>query len=45
VKSWVMTRRESPANCFAYALAKTLGEPILFKGSDFKHTDLVSVTS
>jgi ribonuclease VapC len=32
-------------DCFAYALAKTLGEPILFKGSDFKHTDLVSVTS
>jgi ribonuclease VapC len=31
--------------CFAYALAKTLGEPILFKGADFKHTDLVSVVS
>jgi ribonuclease VapC len=30
-------------DCFAYALAKTLGEPILFKGDDFKHTDLAPV--
>ena len=34
-----------PANlnfgdCFAYALAKTTGEPILFKGDDFSRTDL-----
>jgi ribonuclease VapC len=27
-------------DCFAYALAKATGEPILFKGDDFKHTDL-----
>jgi ribonuclease VapC len=27
-------------DCFAYALAKVTGEPILFKGDDFKHTDL-----
>jgi ribonuclease VapC len=27
-------------DCFAYALAKSMGEPILFKGNDFKHTDL-----
>lgn len=27
-------------DCFAYALAKDLGEPILFKGGDFRHTDL-----
>ncbi len=27
-------------DCFAYALAKATGEPILFKGSDFTHTDL-----
>ena len=29
-------------DCFAYALAKTLAEPLLFKGSDFAHTDIVS---
>jgi ribonuclease VapC len=29
-------------DCFAYALAKTLGEPLLFKGSDFAGTDIVS---
>jgi ribonuclease VapC len=29
-------------DCFAYALAKVMGEPILFKGGDFKHTDLTS---
>ncbi len=29
-------------DCFAYALAKTTTEPILFKGQDFKHTDLTS---
>jgi ribonuclease VapC len=27
-------------DCFAYALAKTSGEPLLFKGNDFRHTDL-----
>ena len=27
-------------DCFAYALAKTTGEPLLFKGQDFNHTDL-----
>lgn len=27
-------------DCFAYALAKVTGEPILFKGDDFVHTDL-----
>ena len=30
-------------DCFAYALAKAMGEPILFKGNDFRHTDLESV--
>ncbi|MGB8817472.1 MAG: type II toxin-antitoxin system VapC family toxin [Rhizobiaceae bacterium] len=29
-------------DCFAYALAKAKGQPILFKGSDFSHTDLES---
>lgn len=27
-------------DCFAYALAKALNEPLLFKGNDFKHTDV-----
>jgi ribonuclease VapC len=27
-------------DCFAYALAKTTGEPLLFKGDDFVHTDV-----
>lgn len=30
-------------DCFAYALAKVTGEPILFKGDDFRHTDLTPV--
>ena len=30
-------------DCFAYALAKDSAEPLLFKGSDFKRTDLSSV--
>jgi ribonuclease VapC len=29
-------------DCFAYALARATGEAILFKGDDFKHTDLTS---
>jgi ribonuclease VapC len=28
-------------DCFAYALAKDLDEPLLFKGNDFIHTDVV----
>lgn len=36
-----------PANlnyrdCFAYALAKTTGESLLFKGNDFSQTDVAS---
>lgn len=27
-------------DCFAYALAKDLDEPLLFKGADFTHTDI-----
>jgi ribonuclease VapC len=30
-------------DCFAYALAKTTGEPLLFKGDDFIHTDIIPV--
>ena len=29
-------------DCFAYALAKVRGEPLLFKGDDFIHTDVSS---
>jgi ribonuclease VapC len=28
-------------DCFAYALAKATGEPLLFKGGDFARTDIV----
>lgn len=28
-------------DCFAYALAKTTAEPLLFKGNDFSHTDVI----
>ena len=28
------------ADCFAYALAKDFGEPLLFKGDDFSRTDV-----
>jgi ribonuclease VapC len=29
-------------DCFPYALAKSTGEPLLFKGSDFSHTDIIA---
>lgn len=29
-------------DCFSYALAKALNEPLLFKGDDFAKTDVVS---
>jgi ribonuclease VapC len=28
-------------DCFAYALAKAFGEPLLFKGDDFRRTDVI----
>ena len=28
-------------DCFAYALAKSAGESLLFKGGDFGHTDVI----
>jgi ribonuclease VapC len=31
-------------DCFAYALAKTTGERLLFKGEDFSKTDIPSAT-
>ena len=27
-------------DCFAYALARISGQPLLFKGDDFAHTDI-----
>ena len=30
-------------DCFAYALARVLDEPLLFKGNDFSQTDLTPV--
>ncbi|CAN5171276.1 type II toxin-antitoxin system VapC family toxin [soil metagenome] len=27
-------------DCFAYALARTAGQPLLYKGDDFTHTDI-----
>ena len=32
-------------DCFAYALAKTVGEPLLFKGSDFALTDVIGANT
>lgn len=29
-------------DCFAYALAKAMGAPLLFKGKDFAHTDIAA---
>lgn len=30
-------------DCFAYALAKSRDEALLFKGRDFRHTDVIAV--
>jgi ribonuclease VapC len=32
-------------DCFSYALAISTGEPLLFKGDDFVHTDVTMVDS
>lgn len=31
-------------DCFSYALATVSGEPLLFKGDDFRHTDVLTAT-
>lgn len=36
--------RLNMGDCFAYALARDLGEPLLFKGQDFALTDIELVT-
>ena len=33
-------RRAQLGDCFSYALARDLGEPLLFKGGDFALTDI-----
>ncbi|MBD2458662.1 type II toxin-antitoxin system VapC family toxin [Nostoc sp. FACHB-87] len=30
-------------DCFSYALAKSINQPLLFKGNDFIHTDIARV--
>ena len=32
--------RMNLGDCFSYALARASGEPLLYKGNDFVHTDL-----
>ena len=32
-------------DCFAYALAKAMHEPLLFKGNDFKYTEVIPALS
>jgi ribonuclease VapC len=34
--------RLNMGDCFAYALAKSLNEPLLFRGNDFPHTDVIA---
>jgi ribonuclease VapC len=29
-------------DCFAYALARVLGEPLLYRGDDFSRTDVIT---
>lgn len=36
------TARLNFGDCFSYALAKQTSEPLLFKGNDFRQTDIVS---
>jgi ribonuclease VapC len=36
------TRDLEYGDCFAYALAITLHEPLLFTGGDFRHTDVAA---
>lgn len=42
-RAWGKGRHQAGLNfgdCFAYALARVSGEPLLFKGEDFGHTDV-----
>lgn len=37
--------RPNYGDCFAYALSKTTGEPLLFKGDDFTKTDVTPASA
>ncbi|MGX7743648.1 type II toxin-antitoxin system VapC family toxin [Rhodopseudomonas parapalustris] len=37
---WRRTGKARHADCFAYALALTRGEPLLYKGEDFARTEI-----
>lgn len=39
---WATPAKLNMGDCFAYALAKSLGASLLFKGDDFSRTDLRS---
>ena len=50
IRAYGKGRRAKPAalnfgDVFAYALAKRLGVPLLFKGDDFTHTDVTRAVS
>lgn len=32
-------------DCFSYALAQSSGQPLLFKGDDFSHTDIAGAVA
>jgi len=36
-------RGSETGDCFAYALARLLDEPLLFKGDDFSQTDVLPI--
>ncbi|SBS71760.1 hypothetical protein MHPYR_120040 [uncultured Mycobacterium sp.] len=42
-QQWGMRARLNYGDCFSYALATVSGEPLLFKGDDFSHTDVRAV--
>ncbi len=36
----LVSLRKEAGDCFAYALAKSFSQPLLFKGDDFSQTDI-----
>ena len=38
--AWFTRRGSIFGDCFAYALAKSMREPLLLKGNDFSHIDV-----
>lgn len=37
---WLVTRGLNLGDTYSYALAQVTGEPLLFRGDDFTHTDI-----